>query len=65
MAEAGPIVSRSKRERRAGEDTRAAAELREFLEADACESEADPAFKARLREECWKVVEAQAKGRRR
>jgi hypothetical protein len=65
MSQAAPIVSRSKRERRARKDARAAAELYEFLQTDASESEANPAFKERLREECWQIVEAQSERRRR
>ena len=32
-------------------------ELREFLEADLFESSADPAFKERLRERLWALVQ--------
>jgi len=34
------------------------AELREFLEADALGSQADPLFKARLRDRLWELVRA-------
>jgi hypothetical protein len=37
-------------------------ELREFLEADNMDVQADPAFRERLREKLWKLVEQQRNG---
>ena len=37
-------------------------ELREFLEADMTEVNADPAFKERLRKKLWDLVQAQSGG---
>jgi hypothetical protein len=34
-------------------------ELREFLEGDACDVEADPKFKERLRRKLWEMVRLQ------
>jgi len=39
-------------------------ELREFLEGDYVEVQADPAFKERLRRKLWDLVEARARQRR-
>lgn len=38
-------------------------ELREFLEADYVEVQADPAFKERLRRKLWDLVQARARQR--
>jgi hypothetical protein len=35
-------------------------ELREFLEADVMEAQADPAFKERLRKKLWELVRTQS-----
>ncbi len=37
-------------------------ELREFLEADMLEVQADPEFKERLRRMLWEIVQEQSKG---
>ena len=37
-------------------------ELREFLEADMLDVQADPAFKERLRRMLWEIVQEQSKG---
>ena len=36
-------------------------ELREFLEADLIDVRADPEFKERLKQQLWKMVQAQAR----
>lgn len=40
-------------------------ELREFLEADLLDVQADPEFKERLRQRLWALVSARAAQRRR
>lgn len=39
-------------------------ELREFLEADLLDVPVDPAFKERLRQQLWELVQANARARR-